>query len=143
MNNINSTKVKVSDLCMMSMHGVLNLLITRLVKSSLCLFFFVLHVLYQCFTKTIYYHFYNFREWKCALSWVKRQKTYKFHNSYLLEETFSHYFYKFLGEQAKKKNFFLKICLENRKATIFFCKNQGGKTFVKSIASRLVSGKYL
>ena len=103
---------------------------------------FYIACLYQCFTKTIYY-FYNFREWKCALSRVKRQKSYKFHNSYLLEETFSHYFYKFLRQQAKKKNFFLKICPENRKATIFFCKNQGGKDFVKSIASRLVSGKYL
>ena len=122
--------------------GVPYLQITRLLKSSLCLLFFILHVLYQCFTKTIY-HFYNFREWKCALSRVKRQKSYKFHNSYLSEETFSHYFYKFLRQQAKKKNFFLKICPENRKATIFFCKNQGGQDFVKSIASRLVSGKYL
>ena len=95
------------------------------------------------FHKNYIYHFYNFREWKCALSRVKRQKSYKFQNSYLSEETFSHYFFTSSCVNKRKKKFFFKICPENRKATIFFCKNQGGKDFVKSIASRLVSGKYL
>ena len=64
---------------------------------------------------------------------------------YLLEETFSHYFYNFLRPQAKKKRFFLKTLSRKQESHNFFCKNQGGgaKDFVKSIASRLVSGKYL
>ena len=80
---------------------------------------FYIACLYQCFTKTIYY-FYNFREWKCALSRVKRQKSYKFHNSYLLEETFSHYFYKFLRQQAKKKEFFLEDLSRKQESHNFF-----------------------
>ena len=60
-------------------------------------------VLSQCFTN---YVFYTFREWKCALSQQNDKKL----NSYLLEETFSHYFYKFLRPCTSEKE---KIFLED------------------------------
>ena len=71
------------------------------------------------------------REWKCALSQQNDKKL----NFYLLEETFSHYFYKFLRPQAKKKRFFSKTLSREQESHKFFCKNQGGKGRRYQVAS--------
>ena len=55
-----------------------------------------------------------------------------FRDSYLLEETFPHYFYKYLRPRAKKPYFFFDFFPENNQAIKFFAKTRGAKVFLKA-----------